>query len=437
MSDAIMTSPAAFPGGAAVRDAGLSRAADRWGRLAYVAALGFVVQLYASPAFYWPELFEPLRLGVVSSTLCTLAVVMRRVTSGERLRMGGPPAAFLFAYAMTVPLSLVWTISPLRTHEAMVDMAKLAILYVTLLNALDTPARLRTFLVVGALATLAPSVGGIQRWLDDDRLIEGYRTAWRGNYADPNRLAMGLVLFLPVALAMAGEVKRRWVQVALLVATGCSMTCIILTHSRSGSIAMAVSLALVLLRGRRKGRGLLLGALALVCVVSFAPQSFWTRTESIADFEEDASVAGRQRAWEMLKVIVDERPLSGVGAGAFIDAWDRFAPMRAGGQHLIAHNIFMEIVGEQGLLALALFGVFCLWLTVRLWQAGGDGPGSTESRALLAGLSGYLVCELVNGYSRAFNLYVGFAAAVAAIVLARARARLAREADAPSVGAAA
>jgi O-antigen ligase len=165
--------------------------------------------------------------------------------------------------------------------------------------------------------------------------------------------------------------------------------------------------------------------------VSFAPQSFWTRTESIADYEEDASVAGRERAWEMLKVIVAERPLSGVGAGGFIDAWDRFAPLRAGGLHLIAHNIFMEIVGEQGLPALALFGVFCLWLTVRLWQAGGAGPGSADARALLAGLSGYLVCELVNGYSRAFNLYVGFAAAVAAIVLARARARMARDADAP------
>jgi O-antigen ligase len=425
-----ISSAAAFPS-AAVRDAGLARASERWGRLAYVAALGFVLQLYASPAFYWPELFEPLRLGVLSSTLCTVAVLMRRLTSGERLRMGGPPAAFLFAYALTVPLSLVWTISPVRTHEAIIDMAKLVVLYVTLLNALDTPARLRTFLVVGALSTLAPSIGGIQRWLADDRLIEGYRTAWRGNYADPNRLAMSLVLFLPVALAMAGEVKRRWLQVALLVATGCSMTCIILTHSRSGSIATAVALGLVLLRGRRKGRGLLLGALAAVCVVSFAPQSFWTRTESIADYEEDASVAGRERAWEMLKVIVDERPLSGVGAGGFIDAWDRFAPLRAGGQHLIAHNIFMEIVGEQGLVALALFGAFCLWLTVRLWQAGGDAPGTTEARALLAGLSGYLVCELVNGYSRAFNLYVAFAAAVAAIVLARARARLARDADAP------
>jgi O-antigen ligase len=429
----------AFSAGGGVRAAGLAQAAERWGRLAYVAALCFVVQLYASPAFVWPEVFEPLRLGVVSSTVCALAVLMRRLTSGERLRLGGPPAAFLFAYALTVPLSLAWTISTPRTLDAIVEMAKLVVLYVALLNALDTPGRLRTFLIVGALATLAPSTGGIQRWLDDDRLVEGYRTAWRGNYADPNRLAMGLVLFLPVALAMAGEVKKRWLQVALLLAAVSSTAAVILTHSRSGAVALVVGLGLVLLRSRRKGRGLFLGAIAAVCVVAFAPQSFWTRTESIADYEEDASVAGRERAWQMLVVITQERPLGGVGAGGFLEAWDRFAPLRAGGQHLIAHNIFMEILGEQGMVALALFGAFCTWLTLRLWQAGGAGPGSVEARALLAGLSGYLVCELVNGYSRAFNLYVAFAAAVAAIAMARMQVRLARQGEeaaaAPPAGA--
>ena len=421
--------PAFSPAGGA-RAAGLARTSERWGGLAFVAALGFVAQLYASPAFYWPEVFEPMRLGVISSTVCAIAVMMRRLTSGERLRLGGPPSAFLFAYALTVPLSLAWTISTPRTFDAVADMAKLMVLYVAILNALDTPGRLRTFLMVGALATLAPSTGGIRRWLADDHLVEGIRTAWRGNYADPNRLAMGLVLFLPVALAMAGEARKRWLQLALLLAAVSSIAAIILTHSRSGAVALVVGLGLVLLRSRRKGRGLLLGAVAAVGVVALAPQTFWTRTESIADYEEDASLAGREHAWRMLVVIMQERPLGGVGAGAFIEAWDRFAPLRAGGRHLIAHNIFMEILGEQGMVALALFGVFCLWLTVRLWQAGRDGPGSVEARALLAGLSGYLVCELVNGYSRAFNLYVAFAVAVTAIHMAGLRARLGQGAEA-------
>ncbi|HEX9291829.1 MAG TPA: O-antigen ligase family protein [Anaeromyxobacteraceae bacterium] len=417
----------AFAPPADARGAGLSQAADRWGRLASAAALAFIANLYASPAFYWPEVFERARLGVVTSALCAFAVLMRRVTSGERLRLGGRPAAFLLAYAAIVPLSLTWTISPPRTIDAVYDMGKLLVVYLALLNALDTPGRLRRFLVVGALATLAPSLGAIQRWIDGDNLVEGYRTAWRGNYADPNRLAMGLVLMLPIALGMAGSVRRPWLKALLGFAAAANVAAIVLTHSRSGTVALAVALGLTLARGRRKGRGLALAAAALVALVALAPQSFWTRSSSIADYEEDASFAGREHAYEMLKVIVAERPLTGVGAGAFLDAWERFAPLSAGGQHLIAHNIFMEILGEMGALALTLFAIFCVWLSLRVWQAGRDAAGGVEARAVLAGLVGYLVCELVNGYSRSFNLYAAFAVAVAVVAQARLRARLTDE----------
>ncbi len=419
----------------AERRAGLAQAADRWGQLAYGAALAFVANLYASPAFFWP-VFEKARLGVVTSAMCAFAVLMHRVTSGERLKLGGPPAGLLFAYAAVVPLSFVWTISVPRTEEAVFDMAKLIIVYVALINALDTPSRLRTFLAVGALATLAPSLGAIQRWAQDDNLVEGYRTAWRGNYADPNRLAMGLVLLVPAALLIAGEVKRRVLKAALFFAAAASVAAIVLTHSRSGAVALAVALALTLFRSRRRGRALLLAVIGAIALVALAPRTFWTRSQTIAEYEEDPSFSGRERAWRMLVVIFEERPLIGVGAGGFIDAWDRFAPLTAGGSHLIAHNIFMETLGELGAIALLLFGAYCAWLLWRLWWAGRDPVVGVDARALFAGLAGYIVCELVNGYARSFNLYAAFAAAAGATAMFHFRARLLEgEVEPPAPGA--
>jgi O-antigen ligase len=406
---------------ASARDAGLSQASERWGRLAYGAACAFIVNLYASPAFYWP-IFEKLRLGVLTSMVCAFAVLMRRITSGERLRLGGGPAGLLFAYVAVAILSFTWTISTPLTTGAVIDVLKLTVLYVALLNALDTPARIRTFLLLGALATFAPSIGGIQRWLQNDNLIDGYRTAWRGNYADPNRLAMGLVLFVPACLDLFRTVKKPWLKLLLAGAAISNVTAIVLTHSRSGTVALAVAAALSLLRGRRKGRGLLLAGALLIGLIALAPQSFWTRSASIADYEEDVSFAGREHAYEMLRVIYAERPFTGVGAGAFIDAWDRFAPLSAGGTHYIAHNIFLETLGELGLVALILFGLYCAWIGVRLWRVGNDPVIGVEARTLLAGFAGYIVCELVNGYSRSFNLYTAFALA-AAIVLQASRRR--------------
>ncbi|GEJ56286.1 O-antigen ligase family protein [Anaeromyxobacter diazotrophicus] len=406
------------------RAAGLARASERWGRLAYGAALAFLVNLYASPAFYWPELFERMRLGVVTSAVCALAVLMRRVTSGERLRLGGPAAGFLLAYAAMIPLSLAWTIAPERTWDAIFDIGKLLVVYAALINALDTPGRVRGALLAGALATLAPSLGGIQRWLAGDALIEGYRTAWRGNYADPNRLAMGLVLFLPAAILLAGQVRRPWLKGLLLFAAAANVAAIVLTYSRSGTVALVAALLLTFLRGHAKGKGLVLAGLALVAVVALAPESFWMRQSTIAEYEDDASFQGRERAYTMLQVIFHERPLSGVGAGAFLEAWTRYAPLKALGQRLIAHNLFMEVLGELGIIALALFATYCAWLLWRLWSVGGE-RGGEGARALFAGLAGYLVCELVNGYSRSFNLYAAFGLAVAVVVQARLRRRLA------------
>ncbi|HET6303351.1 MAG TPA: O-antigen ligase family protein [Myxococcota bacterium] len=419
----------------AERGAGLAQAADRFGQLAFAAALAFVANLYASPAFYWP-VFEKARLGVVTSGLCAFAVLMRRITSGERLKLGGAPAAVLLAYAAVFPLSFAWTISPSRTGDAVVDVAKLLVLYVALVNALDTPSRLRAFLLVGALATLAPSLGGIDRWVRGEDLVEGYRTAWRGNYADPNRLAMGLVLMIPAALALAGEARRRLTRALLLFAAVAGVAAVVLTHSRSGAVALAAALALMLLRSRRRGRALLLALVGAVTLVALAPRSFWARSESIAAYEDDPSFSGRERAWRMLMVIFEERPFTGVGAGGFIDAWDRFAPLSAQGRRLIAHNIFMETLGELGVIALLLFAAYCAWLLARLWKAGRDPVAGVDARALFAGLTGYIVCELVNGYARAFNLYAAFAAAAAAAAMASLRRRLAEDAgDGPREGA--
>jgi O-antigen ligase len=72
----------------------------------------------------------------------------------------------------------------------------------------------------------------------------------------------------------------------------------------------------------------------------------------------------------VLDGIVAERPLTGVGAGAFLPAWGRYAPLEAGGRRYVAHNVPLEIMGELGIPALVLFSGFVLTLLLRLWRAG-------------------------------------------------------------------
>jgi O-antigen ligase len=237
---------------------------------------------------------------------------------------------------------------------------------------------------------------------------------------------MSLIAVMPFAVYAVLTARRRWVRVLFAATLAAQLTAIVLTHSRSGSVAAAAALALVLFRGGAvsKGRKVVLATVIAAGLLAFAPSSFWERNATIARYETDLSVEGRENAWKVLGVIVQERPLMGVGAGAYIAAWDRYAPLSAGGHRFVAHNVLLEIVGELGLVAFALFVTWVVWIVYRLWRTGDDPLIGTEARAVFAALAGYLITEMANGFSLSWWLYFLFACAVAVVRLARSRAVL-------------
>ncbi len=410
------------------REAWLDRASQRWSALAHASALAFVAMLYSNPMYWWP-VFEKARLAFVTCGLCGAAIVVHRLVSGERIRMGGRSALLLFAYLAFIPLSLAWTLDTPATLRQTVEAWKMAVIFVAVQNAVASRERLRRFLLVAALASLGPALGSVHVWWTGDALIEGYRTHWRAFYGDPNRLAMSLVAVLPFALYGAFTARTRWRRILFLAVTGAQLTSIVLTHSRSGAIAAGLAALLFLFRGKGGlARGAFVAAALVVAAAAFAPDTFWRRSSTLAHLEEDASVQGREHAWQVLGVVVDERPLSGVGAGAFLASWRRYAPLEAGGRRYVAHNLLLEVVADLGIPAFVIFAAFAAWLLATVWLAGRDAMVGAEARAVFAALFGYLVCEMVNGYSMSWFLYFLFACGAAVVRLARARAALAAEA---------
>jgi len=410
------------------RQAWLDQAGRRWHGLVHGATLAFIVMLYSNPMYWWPA-FEKLRLAYVCAAVASFALVLHRIVSGERVRLGLPAAIPLFAYLAFIPLSLAWSLSPHDTFLATVEGVKMAVMFVVVQRAVDGPVRLRRFMLVGALASLGPALGAIDVWRTDDHLIDGFRTHWRGLYGDPNRLAMSLIAVMPFAVYAVLTARRRWVRLLFGATLAAQLTAIVLTHSRSGSVAAAMALVLILFRGRAvsTGRKIVLATVIAGGLLAFAPSTFWERNATIAQYETDLSVEGRENAWKVLGVIVRERPFMGVGAGAYIAAWDRYAPLAAGGHRYVAHNILLEIVGELGLVAFALFVAWVVWIVYRLWRTDDDPLVGTEARAIFAALAGYLVTEMANGFSLSWWLYFLFACGVAAIRLARSRAALTAE----------
>jgi O-antigen ligase len=116
----------------------------------------------------------------------------------------------------------------------------------------------------------------------------------------------------------------------------------------------------------RKGfltRGVLIAGLATVMAggVSFVP----ARTiERVLTVSNSSNFGNRLPIWEIALRVFSDHPALGIGAGAFLPA---------GGANYVAHNTFLSVLVEQGILGFVVFLGIVGALIAGIWQMRGQG----------------------------------------------------------------
>ncbi|MCU0887084.1 MAG: putative O-glycosylation ligase, exosortase A system-associated [Rubritepida sp.] len=175
--------------------------------------------------------------------------------------------------------------------------------------------------------------------------------------ADRNHLAVALLFAIPLINWLRMHSAHRIVQIGLLASMPLMLFAAIGTQSRGALVAVAGVAVLLWLRTPGKivsGIGI---ALAVALVVTFMPDSWVQRMQTIRDFEGDRSAMGRLDIWHTSFVIALARPLTGGGFLAMYQGHivDMFTP---GITPRAAHSIYFEVIGEHG------FVIFGLWLAI-------------------------------------------------------------------------
>jgi O-antigen ligase len=377
--------------------------ARRVGQIAFAATALFLAQLYLSPAQWFPET-EPLHLALVLSFASLSAILLFRMLANRPLWLGWR-TLFLGLYCTTAVLSPMWSVDPPNSIRGGLEVAKHFLFFVAVVNALTTPKRIRIAILLYALASIVPGWGTFWNWWHDELLVEGFRGRWLGVMGDPNHDAMALVASVPLLLYLATTGDRFWKRIVGFAGVPVLLMGIIATHSRGGSLGLAAAVLVWALTSKRKLIAAILALVAAAGVFLFAPSSFWHRNQTIAAYEEDASVQDRLMAWQVADRIFHERPLLGAGESAFLAAWSRYAPIEySGGQRYVAHNLELEVLGQLGIVGLLGMVVFVL---TSLWSAfrARNGEMADEARAVFAALFGYLVCQQFSGYALSWFLY--------------------------------
>jgi O-antigen ligase len=385
----------------------------------FAALCAFVAVVYANPGNWFDSLadvgFAKVAAGLSLALLAGSCLLFRR-----QLRFGGAVGALLVGLFVIVGVSASWSFWPKVSVDTFLDGLKFFAAFFLVANLIDSEDRLRTFVRWLAWVSVIPAVGCIISWSRGEHLVDGDRAAWIGIFANPNDLAYHLVVGVALVLTAreAASGWRRHVYLLLLIPIGVAL---LLTQSRGGMLASGVVLLLWTMRSLKRAPALIGVGIALICVFQLSPGSSWQkRTDESTYAGEDVSERGRIDAWRTGMEMAKERPLTGVGAGAFVIAWPTFAPGDVG-EARTEHNTFVQLIAELGIPGLALFlaaflaGLFGVSRAARVPRL------EPYARGVQCGLAGFAMCSISGGIAWSWPFYLLLGVSVAARRLAPVR----------------
>ena len=338
---------------------------------------------------------EALAALVVAAWIARMAALTEvRV---ERSRLWLPLALLLSAMLVSVTgaLSIGYALKELAKW---LEFAAVIVCTASLITEKDR------WLIVGS-ALLAGIGAGLLGWYQFLRGVgpEGFLLFGRfmrayGAFRQPNPYAGYLGMILPIGVALAtaywpwGRGPQRGLRDRLIWLLGCATIAtagpaIIMSWSRGGWFGAAAALLVVALgRGRWQAIGLILVALALAGLVlvtgadQLAPETLVTRlTDFTAYFTlgdvtylepnpANWAVLERLAHWQAAQRMFAEHPWLGVGIGNYEPVYPAYRLPRWTDPLGHAHNYYLNIAAEAGVMGLGAYLLFWLAAAWLAWR---------------------------------------------------------------------
>src|SRR5262245_30301393 len=269
-------------------------------------------------------------------------------------------APFVFANI----LSLFWTISVdasigrVLTYVQLVALVWLFGEFVTEIWQLEA---VFVCYCLGALAAIADDFRNFALGIDAGDL------RFAASNFDPNDFGVTLGIAIPLAWYLVLH-RRGFVRVLAGALIPLACVAILLTGSRAAFLAVIVALSIIPLTVSPRSVGSWIKVAAVLVLAGTAvawvvPNTLWERVLTVGKELEGGTMSGRTVIWDAGLRVFRERPLLGVGAGAFAAAVEPIVGGRA------SHNVFLAILVEQGIVGSLTFAALLLACAWRIFHA--------------------------------------------------------------------
>jgi probable O-glycosylation ligase (exosortase A-associated) len=321
----------------------------------------------------------PFALVVAIVTLLTLPFTRRK----HPIPWCAPLVLIVLYWVWTCVTSVFALSPPQYVYDAWVKLTKIQVmLFVTIMLIQDREKLDRLIWVIVASIGFFGMKGGLWTLLTGG----GHRV-----YGPPggfiegnNEIGLALVMTVPLMyyLSLTAQQSKslpifpQWQKYGLWAGMALSGVAALGTHSRGAFLAIMAMAFLLGWKSRHKIFTSAVLALGLVLAISFMPENWTSRMETITS-HADTSAQGRLQAWAMIWNLALDRPLVGAGFDFIsIDIWSKYAagPIRAA---YGAHSVYFQVLGEHGFVGLGLY----LLIGFTTWRLAGSLASQCRKKA--------------------------------------------------------
>lgn len=359
-----------------------------------------------APAVLAPIIPTMAVLGLAAVGSCSLLLGL--VRDRERPLAWTPINRYIILYAAVYMAGAVFSVSLETSLNPGLLSVALILFSVVLYNSVANRGQLDALLTLMVIAAAAVSFYGILQyifgwgyqsaaWVDSDMFSSiSFRVA--ATLGNPNMLGQYLILAIPIGGARLLSAKSWPGRAFYFGCCALMCVCMLLTFSRGAWLGLLFAGAVFVLL--LNPRLILLLPVALAAMWFVLPETVTARFASIGNLS-DASTSYRVYIWMGTLAMLKNYWLCGIGPGA--EAFNMVYPAYSYNGIIAphSHNLFLQIVCDAGVAALAVF-VILLFVYFRMMCSAvsreQDWSNRVHQIAFTSGVFGFMV-QAMTDYS--------------------------------------
>lgn len=350
-----------------------------------------------------------LHLAKILTMTLVLVWAIRAAINKSRLYLLEEGLLIFYLLCLSMILSIPLSFWPTRSLNSLAEVLKMLVFIVLFIHLIDNERKLKMLFWIFLAVNCFLAITAVKEFLILGGAAALVRPGGSGGFLqDANDFALALSVALPFSFYFfISELKKAqkffFFLSFILLTLG-----VISTVSRGGFITLIFLFIYFSLKSKNRLVGILSIILILILILAFAPHEYWQRQMTITSYQQDESAMGRIGAWKAGIRMFADRPLLGVGAGAYDVAFGVKYGVQ-NGPWFVTHNAYIQIAAELGIFGLLFYLGLMIYIyrqaTVLISSSAEDNYIKTVSNGLRAALLAYAVGSFFLSVAYYFHLY--------------------------------